>query len=173
MNVDPRRHLEAAYFERRTDLLRFFAARLGSPAAAEDLVQDIYLRIARLELREPIESPAAFLYRLGSNLMLDQLRGQKRSAARDGAWRATERTHVDGEDLDDSPAADVAVAARQRLAAVLEVVEGLPPATREVFRLHKLDGLSHAEVASHLGISRSGVEKHMMAALRRLAASLP
>jgi RNA polymerase sigma-70 factor (ECF subfamily) len=39
--------------------------------------------------------------------------------------------------------------------------------------MHKFEGLSHPEVAAQLGISRSAVEKHMMAALKHLLASLP
>jgi RNA polymerase sigma-70 factor (ECF subfamily) len=38
--------------------------------------------------------------------------------------------------------------------------------------MHKFEGLSHPQVAAALGISRSAVEKHVMAALRHLAARL-
>ena len=65
-----------------------------------------------------------------------------------------------------------ALAARQRLALIIEALEDLPPIRRAVFRLHKFEGLSHGEVAAQLGISRSGVEKHVMAALKHLHARL-
>jgi RNA polymerase sigma-70 factor (ECF subfamily) len=58
------------------------------------------------------------------------------------------------------------------LAKVLKAVEALPPQCRRVFRLHKFDGLSHAEVAEKLGISRSAVEKHISAALKSLTRTL-
>ncbi|MBX8814512.1 RNA polymerase sigma factor, partial [Ochrobactrum sp. MR34] len=41
----------------------------------------------------------------------------------------------------------------------------LPPRQRDVFLMHKFDGLSHTEIAQKLGITRSGVEKLIMKAL--------
>ena len=66
-----------------------------------------------------------------------------------------------------------AVAARQRLALLTEALKELSPQTQRVFRMHKFEGLSHPEVAAAIGISRSAVEKHMMAALKHLLARLP
>lgn len=160
------------YLDRRADLVRFFTLRLRSDAAAEDLVQEIYVRAARVAGDTPIENPAAYLYRLGSNLMLEQMRGQRRSAARDTAWGETQAMTLGQEQVADEAAADDVVAARQRLAAVIRAVGELPPRTQEVFRLHKLEGLSHSETAARLGVSRSAVEKHMIAVLKHLALRL-
>jgi RNA polymerase sigma-70 factor (ECF subfamily) len=170
---DARAALKAAYLERRADLLRFFAMRLKSAAAAEDLVQDIYLRAQAVDPKAEVRNPAAYLYRLGSNLMLDRLRRERRAVARDNAWRDSHHTVMAGEDVADEPPADAAVAARQRLAAILKVLEELPPMTQRVFRMHKFDGLSHADVAQALGVSRSAVEKHVMLVLKALAERLP
>jgi len=170
--TDARSALLAAYLERRDDLLRFFTLRLRSAAAAEDLVQDIYLRIAGAERDLEVRNPAGYLYRLGSNLMLDRIRGERRSAARDQDWREGHRTVVAGEEVAEDPPADDAVAARQRLAAIVAILRELPEQTQRVFRMHKFDGMSHAEVAQALGISRSAVEKHCMAVLKRLAERL-
>lgn len=162
----------AAYLERRADLVRFFTLRLKSAEGAEDLVQEIYLRIAAADPPTPVENPVGYLYRLGSNLMLDRLRGERRSAARDAAWRDTQRTVLGHDEIAEEPSAEDAIAARQRLAAIVAALSDLPEQTRRVFRLHKFDGLSHSEVAAKLGISRSGVEKHMIAALKHLARRL-
>jgi RNA polymerase sigma-70 factor (ECF subfamily) len=162
-----------AYLQRRADLVRFFTIRLGSQAAAEDLVQDIYLRIAGGDPPEGVRSPMSYLYRLGSNLMLDRLRAERRAGVRDAAWRDSQRTEVGGVEVADEPDAAAALAARERLQAVLAALGSLPPRTQRVFRLHKFEGLSHAEVALRLGISRSAVEKHMIAALKRLVERLP
>lgn len=157
-----------AYLEKRDELVRFFTVRLGSAAAAEDLVQDIYLKISSAPVDATIRSPGAYLYRLGSNLMLDSLRASRRSLARDSEWRRSTVTSLAGDDVAPAPAADDAVAARQRLEKIVEALRGLPPAVRTAFRLHKFEGLSHAETAAALGISRSAVEKHISAALKHL-----
>jgi RNA polymerase sigma-70 factor (ECF subfamily) len=161
-----------AYLGRRADLVRFFTLRLRSDAAAEDLVQEIYVRLTRVGDDTPIENPAAYLYRLGSNLMLEQIRGQRRSAAREAAWGDAQATTLGADPIAEEVAADEVVDARQRLAAVVRAVGELPPRTQEVFRLHKLEGLSHTETAARLGVSRSAVEKHMIAVLKHLARRL-
>lgn len=165
--------LTEAYLERRGDLIRFFTARLKSAAAAEDLVQDIFVRLSSAEMPAEVQNPVGYLYRLGSNLMLDRLRGEQRSSARDTAWRQTHRTISGAEEVAEEPGADDAVAARQRLALVVEALTTLSPQTQRVFRMHKFEGMSHPEVAQALGISRSAVEKHIMAALKHLLMRLP
>lgn len=155
------------YLRKRPELLRFFAMRLGSPAAAEDLVQDIYVRIVSGTIGEVI-NPGAYLYRLGSNLMLDRIKKQRRAAARDTAWRQHAHPGAGAETVAELSPADEALAARQRLAKLIEAVQGLPPQRQRAFRLHKLEGLSHAETAAAMGVSRSAVEKHVSNALRVL-----
>jgi RNA polymerase sigma-70 factor (ECF subfamily) len=163
--------LLSSYLERRADLVRYFRARLRSDEAAEDLVQDIYLKISNVPAPE-IGNPAAYLYRLGTNLMLDRLKAQRRAGRRDGEWRDLHSGSVGGEGVADAPPADDAVDARQRLGRIIEVVNGLPPPVREAFRLHKLEGLSHAETARAMGVSRSSVEKYMMTCLKRISAKV-
>ena len=170
--TDARSALLAAYLERRADLVRFFTLRLKSAAAAEDLVQDIYVRLATVDPGVDVRNAAGYLYRLGSNLMLDRLRSERRSAARDHDWRDAHRTVAGSDDLSDEPRADDAVAARQRLEAIVALLRELPEQTQRVFRMHKFDGMSHAQVAEALGISRSAVEKHCMAVLKRLSERL-
>lgn len=156
------------YLDRRGDLLRFFTRRLSSPEAAEDLVQEIYFKLDSVG-GEEVRDPAAFLYRLGWNLMLDRLKKARRSAARDSAWASAEVVSLGAFALDAAPRPDAAVEARERLSRLLARLAALPETTRTIFRLHKFDGLSHAETAARLGLSRSSVEKHVSAALKALA----
>lgn len=173
MNDEDGTALIALYLERRADLVRFFTLRLRSASAAEDLVQDMYVRLSGAAPAEVVRNPLAYLYRLGSNLLLDRLRGERRGASRDAEWRAAHRTELAGDELSEEPRADDAAAARQRLEQVIAAVGELSPQTQRVFRMHKLEGLSHAEVAGQLGISRSAVEKHMIAVLKHLSLRLP
>ena len=161
-----------AYFEQRTALGRFLQARLGASSDVEDLLQDLYLKVAALDPAMEVRDARAFLYRLASNQMMDRWRSGQRSVARDAAWRLANHAVGTTEDLDDAPSAEAVVVGRQKLAALTCAVDGLPDKTRTVFRLHKFEGLSYAEVAGRLGISRSSVEKHMMEALRVLNARM-
>jgi RNA polymerase sigma-70 factor (ECF subfamily) len=170
---DGRSSLIELYLERRADLVRFFTMRLRSAPAAEDLVQDIYVRLSGLENPGEIQNPMAYLYRLGSNLMLDRLRGERRTGRRDAAWMDSQTSRVGAEEVSSEPSAEAVVAARQRLQLLTAALSELGPQTQRVFRMHKFEGMSHPQVAAELGISRSAVEKHMMAALKHLLARLP
>ncbi|MGO4410732.1 MULTISPECIES: RNA polymerase sigma factor [unclassified Brevundimonas] len=162
--------LVVTYFEQKEALARLFRARLGPSGEIEDLMQDLYLKVAGLDSAMEVRDCRAFLYRLASNLMMDRWRSGRSSAARDGAWRLANHATGGGEDMADAPSAEAVVAGRERLAALMAALTHLPPKTQTVFRLHKFDGLSYAEVAARLEISRSSVEKHMMDALRVLSA---
>lgn len=146
---------------------RFFLAKLGPEADIEDLVQDLYLKVINLG-DEPVNNPPAFLYRLASNLMLDRLRQRRRAVARDADWRNSNRTSVGPVDVVDAPDAESAVIARQRLDRVMTALATLSPRTQQIFRLHKIDGLSYAQTAAALGISKSAVEKQISLALGHL-----
>ena len=119
------------------------------------------------------ENPSAFLYRAAVNLMLDRARSARRSSARDEAWRQIQGDAASGGDVaDQHPSPEQATASRQRLRQLVDAVRLLPPQTRRAFELHKLEGLSHAETAERLGVSRKTVEKQISAALRALIVKL-
>jgi RNA polymerase sigma-70 factor (ECF subfamily) len=160
------------YLERRSNLVRYFAARTGSQAAAEDLAQELYVKLATRDPTISAENPVALLYRIATNVMLDRARGEARSVARETAWRRAVHTSFGGEDIAEEPPADEAVASRQRLRQLVEAVAELPPQMQRAFRLHKLEGRSHAETARAMGISLKSVEKHVSAALKALTAKL-
>jgi RNA polymerase sigma-70 factor (ECF subfamily) len=135
------------------------------------MVQELYLKVQSVA-DAPIDNPPAYLYRLASNLMLDRLRQAKRSGARETEWRRTHHASVGALDVSDTPDAESAVIARQRLEKLSLALETLAPLTQKVFRLHKFEGLSHVQTAERLGISRSAVEKHVSLALGHLVAKV-
>jgi RNA polymerase sigma factor (sigma-70 family) len=154
------------YLEKRAALLRFFTARTGSAAEAEDLVQEIFVKLSVMDDPE-VTNGLAFLYRLGGNLMLDRYRSRIRSARRDAEyWGASHP----GPRHTEPPPAEAAIEARQRLERVIAALNKLPPQCGRVFTLHKLKGLTYSETARTLGISVSAVEKHISRALKQLVA---
>lgn len=161
-----------AYFQRRDELKRFFAARFGSLERAEDLVQDLYLKVAGLGAAAEVDNPGGYLYRLAMNLMLDHTRQQSRATARDTAWRSANNAEVGGEDVADQPSIEDALTSQRRYAQMMAALDQLPLQTQRVFRLHKFEGLTHAQTAQRLGISQRMVEKHVSAALKALLARM-
>jgi RNA polymerase sigma factor (sigma-70 family) len=164
--------LLSVYLERRANLVRFLAARAGSVAVAEDLAQELYLKLAGRDRSAEVTNPAAMLYRMALNLMLDRARGEARSAARETAWRQVSRAELGGVEIADEPPADEAAASAQRLRLLIAAAKELPPQAGRAFRLHKLEGNSHAETARIMGLSVKAVEKHVSGALKALTAKL-
>jgi RNA polymerase sigma-70 factor (ECF subfamily) len=64
------------------------------------------------------------------------------------------------------PSLEQEAADQQKLAILRGVIDELPPRCRQVFALHNIHGMSYSEIAKDLGISESGVEKHIMKGLQ-------
>jgi RNA polymerase sigma-70 factor (ECF subfamily) len=168
----PIQGLLAVLEEQRPALRRFLTARTGNESEAEDLLSELWLK-ANAGATGPIANPASYLFRMANNLVLDRLREARRRSRRERDW--TGELHGD-QDLafeiaDPAPTSEQQVMDREEARILRDAIAQLPPGAQRVLRLHKMDGLSHAEVAATLGISKSAVEKHMataMAHLRRI-----
>lgn len=160
------------YFEKRLLLVRYFTRLTGDGAMAEDIVQDLYLKVSEMKTEPQIGDPTAFLFRMAHNLHLNQLRSLTNSRGRDTAWHDLSGTRLGGETVDDTPSAEDELDGRQKMARVAAALAELPERTQAIFRLHKFDGLNQADVAKTLGISLSSVEKHLGTALRHLMTRL-
>lgn len=161
--------LTALLAEYRAALLRFLVARTGDRTVAEDLLQELWIKVHQAE-PIGIEHGRAYLFKIANNLVLDRARGERRRAAREKAWSALAfgQNNDGGEIADDRLDAECQLIERERAAAITSAIANLPPAAGRVFRMHKLDGLSHADIARQLGITRSGVEKHIATAMAHL-----
>ena len=165
----------AALLDRhRGEVLRFLAARTGSHDDAEDLLQELWLRLGSATPRGPISNGRAYLFRMANNLALDLSRGRQRAMARDKRW-IDDGGEVSGaieERPDPQPRADDALAQAQEAALLQQAIAELPPGAARALRLHRFDGLGQGEVALEMGISRSGVEKHLALAMKHLRRAL-
>ena len=164
--------LTRAFLEKRESLLLFLAARTRSMAAAEDLVQELYLKVAAVGPETDVRAPAPLLYRMAANLLIDQVRSAQRDGRRNAEWRSQTHMTMGGEDIVAEPAADEQLITKDRARQLADAVEDLPPQMGRAFRLHKLEGRSQAETAEAMKISRKMVEQHIAAAIRHLTAKL-
>jgi RNA polymerase sigma factor (sigma-70 family) len=164
--------LIASYLENRAMLLRYFVARTRDSALAQEIVQDVYLKIAQIDPDHPVENTAAFLFKIAHNLWLNQIRSDSRRYAREDEWIGSQTMRLNDEAVVDEPSVEAKLGAEQEMRLVKHYLNALPDRTRTIFRLHKFDGLTQAEVAAKLGISKSSVEKHLHQAIGFLLVKL-
>ncbi|WP_164511832.1 RNA polymerase sigma factor [Brevundimonas fluminis] len=137
--------------------LRSLLQRRFGTEAAEELVQDTWVRVLASGRVSEIRSPRAFLWRVASRLALDRARRSARRP-RPTAWREDAGPGVAGEQA-------------ERL-LLKQVILDLPDPLREVFLLSRVGGLTYESIARHLNISVKTVEWRMSRALARCAERL-
>lgn len=159
--------LMRVFDQNRMELLRFLAARCGEISEAEDCLHDLWLRIAGMR-SGVIAQPRAYLFRMANNIVLDRRRGQTRAMARDRGWIDADGTTLAEATPDPAPRADEALIDAEETAQLQAAIAQLPTGARRALHLHRIEGHPQADVARIMGISRSGVEKHIATALRHL-----
>jgi RNA polymerase sigma-70 factor (ECF subfamily) len=157
--------------EHRSELLRFLAARSGTSDAAEDLLQELWLRV-RSAAPGPIANGRAYLFRAANNLVLDRVRARQRRMRRDREWLDSDGVLASAERPSAAPDAEAMLLEEEEIAVVRRAVETLPNGARRAIILYRFEGHGQADVARIMGISRSGVEKHLALAMRRLRDAL-
>jgi RNA polymerase sigma factor (sigma-70 family) len=154
----PRRStaVQDAFLKNQTALKRFISRFFRNVQDVEDVAQEAFLRAYSAENGRDIEQPRAFLFRIAKHIALNQLSRKSRQIT---------------DYLEDLNSPDVLLgegsveeefAARQTLGLHCEAVATLPPHCRRVYMMRKVHGMSHKEIAGHLGIAVSTVEKHLI-----------
>lgn len=146
---------------------RAYAMKLsGNREEAEDLVQEAYARLFRMDDWARIANPHAFTMRIIHNEAMERYRrAQVVELNRSVSLQALEPA-------DDQPLPDAAAFAKAELRRVEDALETLPERCREAVRLRKIDCLTPREVAEEMDISVSTVEKHLVKGLRLLVSRL-
>ena len=141
-------------------LLRFAAAKLGSEQEARDVAQEAYVRLLQLDRPETIGYLRAFLFKITANLAMDRLRARRRAPL--------DQT-VSEEDLVAFELSPERQCAGQEMIAILNgALAELPLKCREILVLHRLEGLSRAEIAERTGLGERMVRLYMARALEHL-----
>ena len=136
-------------------------AYVGSAESAEEIVQELFLKIWRQrESLEITDSLQGYLFRAARNEALNHLKHQRVELQ----WRGREQAA----DQRVAPSADDALAERELSRAIEAAIAALPERCRMVFTMSRRQGLSYAEIAESLGISVKTVEVHIGRALKSL-----
>ncbi|HEY4334971.1 MAG TPA: RNA polymerase sigma-70 factor [Puia sp.] len=133
---------------------------LKSPVLAEEIVQDVFLKLwlKRQDLKE-IQNTENYLFILTRNLVFDRLKALSYETAVQKKWPTADESVDDG---------DHRVRQNQCEELLHQAVNLLPERQKEVYRLAKMQGLSHEDIAGQLQLSRLTVKKHMAEALKSI-----
>jgi len=137
------------------DLRRYLRGRFPSISDLDDLVQETYMRVFRAKSAGRVREARPYLFVTARNIALDLIRRDKKVSI-NGV--------VDIEPLavvEDRPSIEEALIHDQELDYLRQAIEALPDRCRQVFKLRKLEGLSHQMIAEKLGISKHTVNAHL------------
>jgi RNA polymerase sigma-70 factor (ECF subfamily) len=150
------RLLESAY---RAPLVRFARGYVGTVEAAEDAVQEVFVKVLAAEAVP--DDFRAWIYRIARNHCLNLVRARGRR--RDGARLAT------GADVAAALAGPSTRAGEvERRARLATALSRLPGAQQEALRLRYSEGLSRGEIARVLDVAESLVKSRLFEALESL-----
>jgi RNA polymerase sigma-70 factor (ECF subfamily) len=157
--------LTALYVDYATPLRSYLIAILKSPADAEDVMQDAFLRLHRCDHLAEYDNPRAVLYKTAHRLALNLIR-KRRSNVLDRATPAED--HVVQAPSPEKSAEEELIASEQE-AVYSEALDQLSPRCRQVIELRTVSELSFKEISDTLGLSVSTLEKHLVRGKRRCA----
>jgi RNA polymerase sigma factor (sigma-70 family) len=143
-------------------LMRYFGRRVRNEAEVEDMVQDVFTRMVARDSDEPIEHLGGYVQRTASSVLTDWIR---RRSSHGANRHVAFEPELHGEDEVDPLRI---LGGEEDLRAATKVLLRLPERTRTVFVLRRLEGWKFQDIAAHLGISVSAVEKQMVRAIHQL-----
>lgn len=153
--------LAELYRSESPKLVRILSHRTSSSDDAQDLVQDIFFRFARMRRTwSGLERPQAYLRRIANNLLKDRAKADFR--------HSTALHVVADEEALPGPDQQGILESRDMLKRLEEAMMRLRPKTREIFMAHRIDGLTYAEISERTGLTVKGVEMQMSRALAQL-----
>ncbi len=145
---------ETIWREFHDALLAFIRRRVRSREVAEDILQDVMLRIHRHSGDlDQADAVAGWIHGIARNAIADHYRSAK-----------VRRERPAGIEIDAEAVADTGEGPDVRgelSACITPLLANLPAAHREALQLTEIDGLTQAAAASRLGISHSGMKSRV------------
>jgi RNA polymerase sigma factor (sigma-70 family) len=144
--------------------LRRFFSRRANPNDAEDLVQDVFLRLQARADGESIENVEGYLFKVARNVLISRYRDQRvHGEGMSDVWddAASERP--------DELSPERILIAKQEYERLIEAILALPPRARTAFQFHRFENMTYQAIAVRMGISKMSVKELMQRAIDRLA----
>lgn len=133
------------------------------PSEVDDVVQEVYCRILKLDAVDQIAEPRGYVMRTARNILIDQFRHS--AVVEIEAVANLDELEV----ADPAPSPERVALARDELQWVLGLIANLPDRCRQVFRARKVYGLSQNATAEAFGLSENVVEKEVMKGMALIA----
>lgn len=156
----------------RTPVVHFLYRMVQNRAIAEDLAQEVFLRVYRSRAGyEPSAKFTTWLFRIATNLAFnwirdEKMRRQQRSIEMDDA-RAVARHIGDGR-----PSVEKVLVDEVKLQEVRDAIAQLPEKQRAAVLMHKYEEMEYSQIAKVLGLSESAVKSLLFRAYENLRARL-
>jgi RNA polymerase sigma-70 factor (ECF subfamily) len=148
--ADATQTIESLYKSLSGQLRQFITGRVSDPAQAEDILQDVFLKIhSKIDTLQDQEKLESWVFQITRNAIIDYYRGRKQTVEVDEALDLPEQAPSDQD------------AVMRLLPSVREFVEQLPEPYRQALRMVEYEGVSQKELAERLGISFSGAKSRV------------
>ncbi len=152
-------------------MISFLYRMVRSQAVAEELAQEVFLRVYRS--RESYRAEAKFttwLYRIATNLAVNHARDTKHERAAQNVYLDVpdEETGTTPEVADDEPTVEQRMMRDERMAAIRKHVMGLPERQRTAVLMHKYQGLDYRQIGDVLKLSESATKSLLFRAYQTL-----
>lgn len=146
--------LLSGWASRHRDALGRFFRRRVAQGHDQDLVQEVFVRLARRGELDNIKDIERYIFRTASNVLIDWRRGQQ-------AQPVPLDEYVSGSIADDTPQPDRILIGKDSVQRLIDVVSTMPDRTQQVFSLYHFEHMSHKDIGYKLGIAVRTVEDHM------------
>jgi RNA polymerase sigma-70 factor (ECF subfamily) len=159
----------------RRPMMNFMFRMAHSSAAAEDLAQEVFLRVYRS--RESYEASAKFttwLYRIATNLAVNHARDTRHERP-ENTVSLDEPDEESGRTLDlpdRGPSAEETMVQRERVAAIRRRVQALPERQRIAVVMHKYQQMEYRQIGDVLRLSESATKSLLFRAYETLREQL-
>lgn len=143
--------------------VRAWLLRRTSAEDVDEIIQDAYCRLAKLDDVSHIDRPDAYFFSIARNLLVRRLRRQQIVPFEVIA-------EVDAY-LDDQPSPEKQAADKRDYARLMELMAALPERCRRIVQLRKIEDWSQKRIAEHLGTTEKAVEKQIWLGVNAIRAA--
>ena len=160
-------HLNSMYKRYWSEICIYIRKRFGSgPPEPEDVAQTVFTRYAAIDNPFTIDNPRAYLYRIASHIVIDC----KRREAVQENYLHKQKQYNDEHNFDLTP--ESVVIAIEELNKIEAAIKNMPTRQQHCLLLHRIDGLSFAEIARKMKLSGPGVRKIILKAMKDIDQAL-